>query len=306
MKKVLVTGASGFIGRHTLKTLIERGFDVHAVSSKHSEIISKDCTWHTANLLDPSQTKELLSAVKPTHLLHFAWYATPGKYWTSEENFRWVQASLELLKQFREQGGERVVMAGTCAEYDWNYGYCSESLTPTKPNSVYGTCKKALQEMLAAYSELTGINSAWGRIFFLYGSYEHPNRLVSSVIRSLLRGEPAFCSHGNQIRDFLFVQDVADAFVAILDSNITGVINIASGQPITIKDVVYKIGEKINKLDLIRLGAIQNTLQETALLVADCGRLSNEINWVAKYNLDTGLEKTIDWCKEHIYEGKNE
>lgn len=133
MKKVIVTGASGFIGRHALNTLIDRGFEVHAISSKSELKISDRCTWHLINLLDSSEIMSLVKAVKPSHLLHFAWYAVPGKYWTSELNFLWVQASLELLRQFRQQGGERVVMAGTCAEYDWNYGYCSELVTPRKP-----------------------------------------------------------------------------------------------------------------------------------------------------------------------------
>ena len=93
----------------------------------------------------------IISQLKPTHLLHFAWYAIPGKYWTSEQNFLWVQASLELVRQFRENGGDRVVMAGTCAEYDWQYGYCSEYITPKNPSLPYSIFKKSLQEMLNSY-----------------------------------------------------------------------------------------------------------------------------------------------------------
>jgi nucleoside-diphosphate-sugar epimerase len=224
----------------------------------------------------------------------------PGKYWTAEENFLWVQVSLELLRQFRECGGQRVVMAGTCAEYDWKYGYLSEFTTPKKPDSPYGICKNALQEMLASYSQVSGISSAWGRIFFLYGTYEHPNRLVSSVIRSLLKGESARCSHGNQIRDFLYVQDVADAFVAVLESDIVGAVNIASGQPIAIKDVVDKIAKKLDSLELIQLGAIPANANEAPFLVADVTRLSKEVGWLPKYNLESGLEQTINWWKEQI------
>jgi nucleoside-diphosphate-sugar epimerase len=300
MKKVMVTGASGFIGRHALSTLIEHGFEVHAVASKALPNVSANWEWHRANLLDATQIKDLVKTVQPTHLLHFAWQAVPGKYWTSEENFLWVQTSLELLRQFREQGGQRVVMAGTCAEYDWNYGYCSESVTPRNPDSPYGICKHVMQEMLRAYSESSGLSSAWGRIFFLYGPYEHPNRLVPSVIRSLLSGEPARCSHGNQIRDFLYVQDVADAFVALLDSNVAGTVNIASGKPIAIKEVVYQIAEQIGRLDLIQLGVIPVAAKEPPLLVADIGRLSNQVGWLPKYSLNAGLEQTISWWKSQI------
>jgi nucleoside-diphosphate-sugar epimerase len=306
MKKVLVTGASGFIGRHTLETLLSQNFEVHAVS-RHSTLVNlyPNCNWHLVDLLDLVQMTKLLDIVKPTHLLHFGWYAIPGKYWTAEENFSWVQASLELLKQFYQQGGYRIVMAGTCAEYDWNYGYCSELVTPQHPNSPYGICKNALREMLSAYSDLKGLSSAWGRIFFLYGNHEYPNRLVPSVIRSLLNGEIALCSHGNQIRDFLHVQDVADAFVAVLDSEATGTVNIASGKPVLLKDIIHKIANQIGKPELIKLGAIAISDKEPRLLVADTNRLYEEVKWYPKITLEVGLEQTIRWWNNQALEGES-
>ncbi len=202
MNRVLMTGASGFIGRHCLQPLMDRGYEVHAVSSTHVPIDLAGPIWHQANLLDPQQVKELMSVVRPTHLLHLAWYAVPGKYWTSLENFKWVQASLTLLQAFTHFEGQRVVTAGTCAEYEWAGHLCSEYTTRLMPATVYGTCKGSLQAMQSAFAQQTGVRSAWGRIFLLYGPYEPPQRLVSSVIRSLLRDEPALCSHGLQIRDF--------------------------------------------------------------------------------------------------------
>lgn len=300
MKKVLVTGATGFIGRHVLKPLVESHFEVHATTSKSllsTQSASVPCTWHIVDLLNPTQVKSLLRAVKPTHLLHFAWYNIPGKCLRAEENFLWVQASLELLRQFREQGGERVVMAGSGFEYDWNYGYCSELVTPKKPYYPYGICKHALQEMLITYSEVTQLSSAWGYIFNVYGSHDHPKRLVSSVICSLLRGEPALCSHGNQFRDYLYVQDLADAFVILLKNNVTGLFNVASGEPVRVKEIVYKIAEKLGRTDLIKLGAISTSAGEPPLLVADVTSLSNKLGFFPKYTLDNGLDLTINWWK---------
>jgi nucleoside-diphosphate-sugar epimerase len=303
MKKVIVTGASGFIGRHALNTLLNQGFEVHAVSHRSNLVdIYPFCNWHLTDLLDPFQITKLVDIVRPTHLLHFGWYAVPGKYWTAEENFLWVQASLELLRQFRQRGGYRVVMAGTCAEYNWNYGYCSELITPQEPNSCYGVCKNALREMLSSYSDLTGLSSAWGRIFFLYGNHEYANRLVPSVIRSLLNGEPALCSHGNQIRDFLHVQDIADAFVAVLDSDVNGAINIASGKPVSLKDIIDKIANKIGKPELVKLGAIASSDKEPPLLVADTNRLYKEVKWQPQITLETGLEQTIAWWDDNMLE----
>jgi nucleoside-diphosphate-sugar epimerase len=307
MKKVVVTGAGGFIGRHTLKTLSDRNFEIHAIVSQNTPDINlNNCHWHLANLLDINQIKQLFEQIKPTHLLHFAWcYSMPGKYWQSEDNFLWVQASLEMLKQFQSQGGQRVVMSGTCAEYDWNYGYCSEFLTPKNPSSPYGICKNVLQEMLQSYANLTNLSSAWGRIFLTYGPYEYVDRLVASVIYSLLKGEPARCSYGQQIRDFVYVQDVADAFIALLESDVTGPVNIGLGQPIAIKDIVYKIGEQIGRLDLIQLGAIPAAMNETPLLIADVKRLSDEVGFQPAYNLEKGIGETINWWRSSmLQEGK--
>ncbi len=301
MKKILVTGARGFIGRHVLTTLLARDYNVHAVTSKNASPPVSGCTWHTVDLLDTCQITSLLKTVQPNYLLHFAWCTAPGEYWTSRDNLRWVQASLELLKQFQEYGGQRIVMAGTCAEYDWSYGYCTEFKTPKTPATLYGVCKQALQSMLDLHSRQTGLSSAWGRIFFVYGPYERPQRLVPSVIRAVLKGETARCSDGSQIRDFLYVQDVADAFVALLESHVRGPVNIASGEPVALQELIYMIAAKFNRDDLIQLGAVSTSPDEPPLLVADVRRLHDEVGWTPKYDLDTGLEQTIDWWK---YESK--
>src|SRR3989442_8434630 len=159
MKRVLVTGATGFIGRHVLGPLVERGFDVHAVTHAAPLSTGSACTWHVLDLLDTAHIAPLMQAVRPSHLLHLAWYAVPGQYWTALENFAWVQAGLELLRRFHEAGGVRVVMAGTCAEYDWTYGYCSERITPTRPHTLYGTCKLALQSILEVYAREAHLSS---------------------------------------------------------------------------------------------------------------------------------------------------
>jgi nucleoside-diphosphate-sugar epimerase len=305
MAKVIVTGACGFIGRHVLDAIMTCGsFDVHAVTSKVPPLAHADCTWHVADLLDSAQIKVLFRTLRPTHLMHFAWYVVPGKYWTASENFLWVQASLELLGQFQKCGGQRVVMAGTCAEYDWNYGYCSELLTPKGPTTPYGICKLTLQMLLDSYAKETGLSSAWGRIFLLYGPYEQATRLVPSIINAMLQGEPARCSHSNQIRDFLYVQDVADAFVALLESKVTGPVNIASGQPVTLKQVIYTIAEKLNRDELIQLGVLPTPLNDPRVLIADVSRLNNEVGWLPKYDLNQGLDQTIQWWKKQLSETK--
>jgi nucleoside-diphosphate-sugar epimerase len=301
MKRLLITGATGFIGRHCLELLlIEKAFEIHAVSLKEQQSDQPDIQWHQADLLDSLQVLRLLTQVKPSHLLHFAWYTEPGMYWTSAENLRWIEASLTLIRAFSLHGGERVVVAGTCAEYDWKCGYCIEDVTPLLPTTLYGICKNSLQMILAGFSEQSGLSSAWGRIFFPYGPYDYPTKLVSSVIRSLLKGKPAPCSHGNQIRDYLYVQDVAEAFIRILESDLQGPVNIASGYPVTIKKIVYKIAEKLNGRDLIRLGELPLSPKEPDLLLGNVSRLSKEVGWQPKHDLNHGLEKTIVYWKNQL------
>ena len=301
-KRVLVTGATGFIGQHCLYYLVNEGFEVHAMSrSRHKTGVDDDGVhWYLTDLFNSSSQKTIVNEVRPTHLLHFAWYAEPGHFWTAAENLQCVSESLALLQAFGEQGGQRVVMAGTCAEYDWGQGLCLESVTPRKPSTVYGTCKNALQEILSIYSNQFGLSSAWGRIFFLYGPKEHPSRLVSSVIQSILRGETARCSSGEQVRDFMYVTDVASAFVALLNSDIQGPVNIASGKAITLKDVVERIATKLGRPELLKLGARSTNLQDPPLLLADISRLKDELGWQPSFDIDRGLDETIAWWKEEL------
>lgn len=299
MKRVLLTGAGGFIGRHCLSFLVDAGFAVHALSRTPRDD-SHNVVWHTLNLLEDGNPERIVKDVQPTHLLHMAWYSEPGRYWTAPENFQWVRASLALLDAFATHGGRRVVMAGTCAEYDWRYGWCSEGVTPTVPTTVYGICKHSLHGMLEAYCRASGLSCAWGRIFFLYGPHEHPSRLVSYVVRSLLAGELARCSSGEQFRDFLHVEDVASAFAAILESEIQGAVNVGSGLPVAIKSVVQAIGEKIGASDMLRLGAKTLAKNDPPFLIADIGRLSGEVGWRPKWSLPEGLDRTIDWWRKSL------
>ncbi len=309
MKRVLLTGAGGFIGRHCLLPLAARGYEVHAVTTLGVNTSSgiKDqpgVTWHSADLLDSGQVSSLVAETAPTHLLHLAWYAVPGKFWTTTENLRWVRASLELFEVFAAAGGRRVVAAGTCAEYDWSHlgadGLCSEVATPLRPATLYGACKLATGTVLEALARQVGISAAWGRVFFLYGPHEHPDRFVAAVVRALLKGDEARCTHGQQVRDLLYVADVADAFVALLDAEIVGAVNIASGRGVALGDVATEIAWQLGREDRLRLGALPTRPDEPSALVGDARRLRDEVRWQPRLDLAAGLRETIEWWRGEL------
>lgn len=167
--KVMLTGATGFIGRQALAVLQARGLDVYAISAKPQA--DTQGLWHTVNLLDEESVKRWLQIHQPSHLLHLAWYVEHGKFWHAPENEPWQRASQHLYEQFISNGGTRAVLAGTCAEYKWGVGdgVCDEATTPTKPHTLYGQCKLALFESAWAYANKHHQSFAWGRVFFPYG-----------------------------------------------------------------------------------------------------------------------------------------
>ena len=297
MKRVLVTGATGFIGRACLAPLHAYGFEIHATSHARPVDDRDGVVWHRADLLadDP---RALIAAVAPSHLLHLAWYAVPGAYWTSRENVKWVRASLALYEAFVAGGGTRLVMGGSSAEYDWSAGTCREGETPLAPSTYYGTCKVALEATVAADARVAGVGASWARFFFLYGPHEYPQRLISSAILALLRGETARCSPGTQRRDFLHVADAAAATVALLDSDVRGPVNIGSGAAVTVRSIVERVAELVGVPGRADFGALP--ADPVPLVVADVRRLRDEVGFVPPLTHDERLHETIDWWREQL------
>jgi nucleoside-diphosphate-sugar epimerase len=298
MKRLLITGAGGFLGRHCLELLANGNNEVHAIS-RESRIRheTSHVSWHGCDLLNPGASSKLLSRLRPSHLLHLAWYAVPGKFWEAPDNKLWIQASAELMRSFMENGGERFVGAGSCAEYGRHAGECQESSTALKPDSLYGECKLAFQKHLEQLNEQSGVSIAWGRVFFLYGPFEATSRVVPYVIRSLLSGRRALCSTGSQILDFLHVRDVASAFVTLLSEDARGPLNIGSGCPIRLGDILLEIGRYTSATELIQFGARPSS-EPAERVWANIQRITSETSWRPSVSLEQGIRETVEWWKQ--------
>jgi len=295
--RVLVTGGTGLIGPHAVAELVRRGAEVHVVARRIPDPVPAGVTAHAGNLLDADAMAALVAELRPTHLLHLAWVTAHGLYWRSPENLDWLAATVRLARAFAEAGGTRMVTAGTCAEYGWTdpalvTGDCGERTTPLQPHTFYGTVKDACRRTLEAYAAEAGIQAAWGRVFLLYGAAEDRRRLVASIIASLWAGEPAACSAGTQIRDFLAVEDMGAAFAALTLSDVCGPVNLGSGEPRSIADVALAIGRLMGRPDLIRLGALPMRSDDPPRLVADVRRLRDEVGFVPA----AGFEKRLAAC----------
>jgi nucleoside-diphosphate-sugar epimerase len=287
--KLLLTGARGFIGSHCLPLLQQRGIDVHAITPHAAPAHGSPVMWHTVDLLDARAVERTVHAIKPTHLLHLAWITTPGIYWTSDENTRWLTASKHLLDVFAQADGHRAVLAGTCAEYDWSHGVCHETSTPLAPQTLYGQSKLALWQHAQS---LRSLSSSCGRVFFAYGPGEPLGRFIPSTIIHLLRGENAPCSTGYQWRDYIDVTDVAAAFVALLTSDVTGPVNIGRGAAVSIAEIAQTIGRLTGRPELIQLGALP-TAEQAPLVVADTHRLRDEVGFTPHVELVPGLRRFV-------------
>ena len=281
MAKVLVTGATGLIGSYAVRQLLSAGHEVIAVSRSGGGPggVSLD-------LNDSESVNALLAAQRPEYLLHLAWYVGQG-YMTSPENLDWVVSSLNLLKTFAELGGKRAVFTGSCIEYDWDYGFMTEDFTPLKSGSLYGTAKASLYNLASSWAKHTGLSFAWGRVFFLYGRGEKPERIVPYIVSCLKRGEKPAMNFPHIMRDYMHASDVAGGLCAVMFSDFCGAVNIASGEAVRLCEIAGKIagiiGCPVPEYEHNDIGTM------APVVLGDSRRLNNIIGYRPKISWEEGL-----------------
>lgn len=251
------------------------------------------------DLLDSDKLDVHLNRIQPDLCIHLAWYAEPSQYLTAVENLNLLSAGLHLATELAALGCKRFIGIGTCFEYDTGLGYLSET-SSVKPKSLYAASKLALQITLEQLADTTGMAIAWLRLFYQYGPYEDERRLVPSIICSLLRNETAKATKGEQIRDFLHVEDVAAAIWAVARSDLSGPVNVGSGNPTAVRDIANRVGAILNRPELIALGALPYNPSDPMFICANNQLLTRNTAWVPQYDLEQGLRQTVEWWQHRL------
>jgi nucleoside-diphosphate-sugar epimerase len=303
--RVFVTGGGGFIGGRVVAQLLARGHSVATLARTGQPDAGSrvDAPTHVlqGDLASIGALAPALRDWGAEACVHLAWYAEPGKYLDSPINTQLLGWSLDLLRTLAGAGCRNVVMAGTCAEYDADCGYLRED-TPARPATLYAACKHALYLAAGQFARLESMRFAWGRVFFPYGPGEDARRAVPALINALLRGERFKASAGLQVRDYLHVDDIASAFVALAEGRAEGAFNIASAEPITIRALMEQIGDLLGRRASIEFGALPYREWDPMFICGDNRRL-RALGWRPERTLRQGLEATLAWWKDRAVRG---
>ena len=298
MMTLLVTGASGFIGNAVLRALGQSPFKVHAVCSHRKPEIDDSITWHQTNLLDPEKVSQLFSDIKPEYLIQLAWCTGQGSYWSDPANLDWISANLVIAKNFAKNGGSRCLFAGTSAEYDWKGNEpLNELTTPLNPLLLYGGSKLASYWALTRYFEQVNISFTWTRFFNPFGEGEDYRRLIPKTCMRLLNGEDLSFDAALSLRDFLHVSDVGEAVVSLIKSNITGPVNIGSGEALSVQQVITTIAENYNRSNQVKFARPETAAGIPDSVVANTHRLNIECGWQPEKAFRERINETCKWWK---------
>ena len=267
VETVLLTGASGFVGRAVHAALLARGYTVEPVGRHARE------GWHAADLLRAADRARVMAETKAETLVHVAWFVEHGAFWHSPMNDTWRDASLELCRAFVARGGKRVVAFGSCAEYATKgpAGPWSETraLAPATP---YGLAKADLCADLSALCRANGAGFLWLRLSHLYGEGEAPARFVPSIIAALRQGRVAQVKAAGLLRDFASTRHIGGLVGDLLQTDAAGVMNLGSGSPRRLGDLAQVLADAAGRPDLLDLSHAP-AAGEPAEMVPDLARL---------------------------------
>ena len=288
---VLVTGAGGFIGSAVVRRAGERGIACTPVAHRWSA---------------PAELSGWVDAARPTACIHLGWHADPSDYLTAvPENLRSLTDSLDLLAALGAVGCGHLVAAGSSAEYarpgDATPLRVTDRVAPTSP---YGAAKAALRMFLGSTARPDGLAFCWARIFNVTGAGERPDRLLPRVACAVLDGAPIELSDGGQLRDFLDVDDVADALLDLSAARADGDVNVCSGDGVPLRSLLEELAGALGSTDLLRFGALAATPSERADVVGDAGPLRRCTAWVPRHPRSEMITRVAEHWRQRHQEAK--
>lgn len=270
-RRVFITGATGFVGRQVLRTLLEQDLTVVCAVREGSEArlpaspkIERCAV--TADLFAEDQVWWERNFQGMDVVVHLAWYAEPGKYQFSAKNLDCLIGTLCMGRAAAVSGVKRFVGVGTCIEY-----LPSEKALSTDaqlgPSSPYAACKAAAYFALGQTLPQSGVDFAWCRLFYLYGEGEDPQRLVPTLRQFLSEGRAVELTSGNQVRDFIDVREAGRLIAEIALSDQSGAVNVCSGRAVTVRELAESIADEYGRRDLLSFGARKDNPVDPAHMV---------------------------------------
>jgi nucleoside-diphosphate-sugar epimerase len=304
--KIILTGASGFIGRYVLEGLSKNAsYEIHCLTNKKNiSNSSQNIYFHKLDLLDFSeegdqQLTSLLNELKPESCIHLAWYTGHKDYLVSPTNLQWQKASIRLIKYFYESGGKRMLSTGTCIEYSLKESIPhQEFTTPVQPETFYAQCKVNVLNYFKELSEQQKINYLWARIYFIFGPGEQETRLVPYIINSLHNNKQAKPNNGKAYRDYIYVKDLSRQLIALLESDAQGIINTGSGDPVKVQEIFNTIGHLLKKEELIINDELELSTDIPAMIAPNLTLFNSYIKNFRYTSLENGLKETIEELKK--------
>lgn len=307
-KKILITGAAGFIGSNLLRRCLEENAEVYILSIKAAnkwrlENVLSHVQEHCVNLLDLDLLEKTVASISPEIIFHMAAY---GVYSSQKDVKKIIETNLlgtiNLVNTCKKTGFELFVNTGSVFEYGIKNSPLKES-DMLEPISDYGISKAAATLYCQAVAKKENRPVVTLRLFTPYGYYEEPPRLVPSVIISCLNGENPKLSSPGSMRDFIFIEDVVDAYIKAAENvrKVSGeILNIGSGKQCSVGEVVNTILQYSGNSVIPQWDSFSDNRIESKMLEADILKAERMLNWRPNYSLQQGLEKSVKWFKENI------